>query len=129
MVLLGVGQFAQHIFQVVVDHQVMPMRTADDAVQLQTTCRLGMPQNCQLLRLCRAPHSRNYADFRAMRSGRCSKWHFPALRSLKLRIFRHSPSRKSSRSSAFLRRPFLTGGSSSLSNTRRFNSKSASTYR
>jgi hypothetical protein len=71
---------------------------------------------------------RNYADFRAMRSGRWSGWHLPALRCLKLRIFRHSPSRKSSRSSAFLRRPFLTGGSSSLSSTRRFISKSASTY-
>ena len=45
MVLLGVGQFAQHILQVVVDHQMMPMRTADDAVQLQAPrCCLGMPQ-------------------------------------------------------------------------------------
>jgi hypothetical protein len=35
MVLLGIGQSAQHILQVVVDHQMMPMRTADDAVQLQ----------------------------------------------------------------------------------------------
>ena len=44
MVLLGIGQFAQHILQVVIDHQVMTMRTADDAVQLQTTrCCLGMP--------------------------------------------------------------------------------------
>ena len=45
MVLLGVGQFAQHIFQVVVNHQVMAMRTADNAVQLQATCRgAGMSQ-------------------------------------------------------------------------------------
>ena len=45
MVLLGVGQFAQHILQVVVDHQMMPMRTADDAAQLQAArCCLGMPQ-------------------------------------------------------------------------------------
>ena len=44
MVLLGIGQFAQHILQVVVDHQMMPMRTADDAVQLQATrCCFGMP--------------------------------------------------------------------------------------
>ena len=44
MVLFGVGQFAQHVLQVVVDHQMMPMRTADDAVHLQTARRsLGMP--------------------------------------------------------------------------------------
>ena len=44
MVLLGVGQFAQRILQVVVDHQMMAMRTADDTVQLQAACCcLGMP--------------------------------------------------------------------------------------
>jgi len=32
MVLLAIGKFSQHIIQVVIDHQMMAVRTADDAI-------------------------------------------------------------------------------------------------
>ena len=52
MVLLGIGELPQHIVQVVVDHQMLTMRTADDAIQLQATgSRLGMSKDNQFLRL------------------------------------------------------------------------------
>lgn len=45
MVLLGVGQLAQHIIQVILDHQVMPMGTADHAVYLHAAWRrIGMAE-------------------------------------------------------------------------------------
>ena len=43
MVLLGVGKPSQHILQIVLDHQMMAMRTANHAVHLQPArCRAGM---------------------------------------------------------------------------------------
>ena len=39
MVLLGIGQASQHVLQVVLDHQMMTMRTADHTVHLQSPRR------------------------------------------------------------------------------------------
>ena len=45
VVLPRVGESSQHIFQVIVDHQMMTMCTADDAEHLQATSRCpGMPE-------------------------------------------------------------------------------------